>query len=268
MEIESPEESNDRYITAGEWFDGLEELAKSGTRSDEVSEYLQSMPAHLKAIRDFEKGMVVVPDAEHMTEAMIDASRGLHLYYTEAGAGVMCSHMRKHLMRYAPWTEKHWPQWFREDTSHLTKAGRAIVAHAVTIGAWQDPDARAEYFKESESRPRVKRWEEIEYQHIRLTFTSTVDDCRFTLNVPFISANRGMGQPGNDDQYDPQQYYQLQLNRNDIPKPYRKEFRQAAVLVQMRVDGEPRAVTFETIDIRTKDGRQTWDVIPKMMQRV
>jgi hypothetical protein len=239
------------------WLEELRE-AIANNRNEEALIIIDSMPAELQDIRKLGKGMVVLPDAEHMTEEMIDATRGLHLYYSEGGSGVTCEHMRLHLRRYAPWSEKHWPVWFAEENDYLTKAGRAIVAHALTVGAFNDPLARPKYFEDEGAR-RQRIWDRPMHRRIGLTFVPQTGDVlhakhnSFTVKVPFIHASL----VGENE-------FVLQLNRTDIPKEYRKMFKQLAVTVKLTLVEEGTRVEFGEIVCNTKESVRSFDITPAM----
>lgn len=78
-----------------------------------------------------------VPTAEHMTEQMVDASRPVHLLYETTRGGVSCEEMIRHLNMGWPWTLKYIPPFMLEG-GHLTKAGRAILCHSLTVAAYTD----------------------------------------------------------------------------------------------------------------------------------
>lgn len=246
-------------FTGADFFQSIKDLINEG-RADEVGVLIDSLPADLQAMNEVRKGMVVLPDAEHMSEAMVDSTRGLHLYYMEAGSGVTCEQMRKHLSRYAPWAEKHYPQWFRDDTSHLTKAGRAILAHALTIGAHNDPDAREHYFK-PESIRRQRVWDNPIHQRIRMTFKPMImgevfEDGGFIVHKRFLDAS-----PIGDNRY------VLQLNRSDMPKAHRGKFKTEAFKLVFELIEEGMAVQFVTWQVSSRLESSSYDVIPAMASR-
>lgn len=197
-------------------------------------------------------GKVVLPDADHIPEAMVDASRGLHLYYTEAGSGVTCEQMRKHLTRYAPWTVKHFPIWFRHDDSHLTKAGRAIVAYALTVAANFEPKAREEYFANAGQGPKIMRspW----HQDIQLTFESKVGSFMVLSNLTRATKVA-------DSEY------QLVLNRSDLPKAHRREFNTKAVTLNLRLINEGTEVEFGVHELGVRLEGPVYTMIPSMTTR-
>lgn len=94
---------------------------------------------------------VTMPTAEHMTEDMIDASRPVHLLYETSRGGVSCEEMIAHLGMGWPWTLKYIPPFMLEG-GHLTKAGRAILCHSLTVAAWAD----ARNFKVKPSEQQIK----------------------------------------------------------------------------------------------------------------
>lgn len=245
--------------TGADWFATLKAVLEEGN-CEEAIHMLDSIPADLQPMNEVAKGMVVLPDAEHMSEAMVDSTRGLHLYYMEAGSGVNCEQMRKHLSLYAPWAEKHYPQWFRDDNSHLTKGGRAIVAHALTIGAHQDPDARKYYFK-ADSIRRQRVWDNPVHQRIRLTFKPLVmgevfDDGGFSIHKRFLDAR-----PLGDDKFI------LQLNRADMPKPHRGKFKTEAFTLVFELIEEGMGVNFIEWAVSPKLDSSSYEVIPAMASR-
>lgn len=254
--------------TGAHFFQAIKDAIAEG-RADEVVAMIDSLPPELQAMNDVCKGTVVVPDAEHMTEAMVDASRGLHLFYMESGAGAVSSpSMRRHLRMYAPWSEKHWPKWFAEDGDHLTKAGRAIVAHALTIGAYQDPEARKQYFEVDTSR-RTRVWDNPIHQRIRLTFNPVImgesfKDGGFIVTVPFITARpvdtedsvaRGVSR------------YELRLNRSDIPKTHRGQFKTDAVTLVLELTDNGQTVDFKESVVKSKLESSTYEIVPVMASR-
>lgn len=254
--------------TGADFFQAIKDAIAEG-RADDVGLMIDTLPPELQAMNDVRKGTVVVPDAEHMTEAMVDASRGLHLFYVESGAGAVSSpSMRRHLRMYAPWSEKHWPKWFAEDGDHLTKAGRAIVAHALTIGAYQDPEARTQYF-EVETTRKTRVWDNPIHQRIRLTFTPLVmgesfKDGGFVVHVPFLSAHPVTTE---DSVAREVNRYELRLNRSDIPKAFRGQFKTDAVTVVLELSGDGQTVDFKDITVKSKMDSSTFEIVPAMAAR-
>lgn len=245
--------------TGADWFAKLKAVLEEGD-CEEGIRMIDSIPAELQPMNEVAKGMVVLPDAEHMSEAMVDSTRGMHLYYMEAGGGVNCEQMRKHLSRYAPWAEKHYPQWFRDDNSHLTKAGRAILAHALTIGAHKDPEARKYYFK-AESIRRQRVWDNPMHQRIRLTFKPLImgevfDDGGFVIHKRFLDAR-----PVGDDRFT------LQLNRSDMPKVHRAKFKSEAFTLVLELTEEGMNVNFLEYQVNPKLASTSYEVIPAMASR-
>ena len=242
-----------------EWFEILREYIAAG-KNEAALIMIDSIPEHLQGMKEVKKGMVVLPDADTMTEQMVDATRGLHLYYVESTGGVSCENMRTHLNRYAPWSAKYWPEWFKTDNGHLTKAGRSIVAHALTIGAWKDPDARSNYFKE-EQKERQHVWDLPRNQYIQLEFKPCVmgevsEGGGFKVAVPFTWARQLA-----DDSFE------LVLNRSDMPKEHRKGFKTNCVKVSLKLTENFRAVVFGDIEVNSKYESSTWQVEPKMVSR-
>lgn len=242
-----------------DFFAQLKALIEEGENQKAIN-MIECLPHALSPMLEVTKGTVVLPDAEHMSEAMVDATRGMHLYYMEAGSGVNCSQMRKHLSRYAPWAEKHYPQWFRDDNSHLTKGGRAILAHALTIGAHKDPDAREYYFK-AESIRRQRVWDNPMHQRIRMTFKPMVmgevfDDGGFVIHKPFMEARP----IGNDK-------FALQLNRSDMPKVHRGKFKTEAFTLVLELTEEGMNVNFLEWQVNPKLASSSYEVIPAMASR-
>jgi hypothetical protein len=245
--------------TGADWFATLKAVLEDGDTAEAIR-MIDSIPTDLQPMNEVAKGMVVLPDAEHMSEAMVDSTRGMHLYYMEAGSGVTCEQMRKHLSRYAPWAEKHYPQWFRDDNSHLTKAGRAILAHALTIGAHKDPDAREYYFK-PESIRRQRVWDNPMHQRIRLTFKPLImgevfDDGGFVIHKRFLDARP----VGNDR-------FVLQLNRSDMPKVHRGKFKTEAFTLALELTEEGMNVNFLEYQVNSKLTSSSYEVIPAMASR-
>ena len=96
------------------------------------------------------KEFVTLPTAEHMTEDMIDASRPVHLMYETSAGGVSCEQMIAHLGMGWPWTLKYIPPFMLEG-GHLTKAGRAILCHSLTVAAYTD-----RHFKVKPTEQQIK----------------------------------------------------------------------------------------------------------------
>lgn len=246
--------------TGAEWFDLLKERIQAG-KTDEALFMIDSLPPQLEEMRNVKKGHVVVPDAEHMTEQMVDASRGLHLYYLDGGQGIDCAKMREHLRRYAPWSEKWWPQWFKEEEGHLTKAGRAIVAHAMTIGGYQDPDARKIYFAKNETSERQRVWDKPQHRRIQITLKPIVQgevsaEGGFVVRKPFIDAK-----PIGDG------VYELLLTRADIVKDHRKKFKTAAVVATIQMNEDGKDVTFLDIEVNTKAASVVFQATGQLVSR-
>lgn len=254
--------------TGEDWLKGLRELIANGDR-DAALHYIDSIPDELEDMKIVQKGFVTIPDAENMTEAMVDASRGMHLYYIDNGSGVSHQRMREHLARYAPWSEKHYPEWFRQEDGHLTKAGRAILAHALTIGAYRDPEAKRHYFDMADAKPRVRLWDNPIHQRIRLTFKPMVmgevfDGGGFVIHQRFLAAR-----PVAHEELNAQgiSRFELILNRSDIPKQHRGMFKSNALKMTLDLVNEGKEVQFGPVELFTKVESSSFEVTPTMASR-
>lgn len=251
------------YATGAEYFEAIKKLIQDG-QGQVAIQLIDSLPEHLRGMNQVGKGMVVLPDADNITEEMVDASRGLHLYYSTGTNGVNCDDMRKHLKRYSPWSEQFWPEWFRESNDHLTKAGRALLAYALTVAAYQNPNAKQLYFDDASERntsERMRVWDKPFHQGVQLTFkkpsgvTGTLVE-QFVIKRPFSQANL-VGE----------NRYQLVLNRNDLPKDVRQHFKQQAVRVNMMLLEEGTKVEFTSTQVSYKGDVVLFDVSPVMASR-
>ena len=253
----------DDYATGAEYFDAIKKLIQDG-QGQVAIQLIDNLPEHLKGMNQVGKGMVVMPDADNITEEMIDASRGLHLYYSTDKGGVNCEDMRKHLKRYSPWSEQFWPEWFRDSNDHLTKAGRALLAYALTVAAHQNPNAKQLYFdtaSERKTSERMRIWDNPFHQSVQLTFKKPtgVTGARieqFVIKRPFSQANL-VGENS----------YQLVLNRNDLPKEVRQHFKQQAVRVNMMLLDEGSRVVFNSTQVSYKGDVSLYDISPVMASR-
>lgn len=251
------------YATGAEYLEAIKKLIQDG-QGQVAIQLIDSLPEHLTGMSQVGKGMVVLPDADNITEEMVDASRGLHLYYSTDKGGVNCEDMRKHLKRYSPWSEQFWPEWFRESNDHLTKAGRALLAYALTVAAHQNPNAKQLYFdtaSERKTSERMRIWDNPFHQSVQLTFkkpsgvTGTLVE-QFVIKRPFSQANL-VGENS----------YQLVLNRNDLPKEVRQHFKQQAVRVNMMLLDEGSRVVFNSTQTSYKGDVKLYDISPVMASR-
>lgn len=263
MRMIAEEALTEHYPTGMDYFDAIKKLIQDG-QGQVAIQLIDSLPEHLRGMNQVGKGMVVLPDADNITEEMVDASRGLHLYYSTDKGGVNCEDMRKHLKRYSPWSEQFWPEWFRESHDHLTKAGRALLAYALTVAAYQNPNAKQLYFDDAGERnasERMRVWDRPFHQGVQLTFkkpsgvTGAMVE-QFVVKRPFSQANL-VGE----------NRYQLVLNRNDLPKDVRQHFKQQAVRVNMMLLEEGTKVEFTSTQVSYKGDVVLFDISPVMASR-
>ena len=82
-------------------------------------------------------GMVVIPDADNMTDDMEDATRRYHLLCSNEKL-YYCDDLYQSLTKYHPWVPKHLGILRKGGTT--TKSMRAQVCHNLTVAAFYDPE--------------------------------------------------------------------------------------------------------------------------------
>lgn len=193
--------------------------------------------------------LVLMPGPTTMTEQMVDATRPVHLHYMDGNGGASGASMRRHIAMGWPWLADYYPEWFRTFEGHLTKADRAILCHALTVGAALDPDAKQRWYAtNAASRPRLKAVQAMIIESVKLNLTMTGPNgevkTEVVVRVP-MAPNLFGDQP---------QKHQLQLVRNDLPKADRDNFPKFIANVVFFASGDNGIVHDRTILSSIKDG--------------
>lgn len=204
-------------VTAREWLNGLREEITNG-EMDKALHTLDNLPKCLISLELVGDGHVIIPHSEEMTEEMINASRGL-LLWTDTFSTNNAEAIRQQLAL-RPWTERHLPQWFNELEGHLTKAGRAILAHHLTVeAALYPPDEEEEYF----SSPRRKPIQEF-YWGFEMTLSDGDESLVISKGYESFWDRRVDGD-----------IFDLQINRHQLPDHWKKYFKKAAIEISGRI---------------------------------
>ncbi len=179
---------------------------------------IDNLPEHMRHLHLLGQGHVIVPDAEHMSEDMVDATRSL-LLYTDTFSTHDAAHIRE-LLSMRGWTKRHLPEWFQTYEGHLTKAARASLAYHLTIMAGLEPPAPEEkHF--AKRRPQPLPGEQRLWITIRDT-NSTKELCFGWAYETSILSNKA-------------EVLDIQINRHQLPEDWRHYFKKQAIDVSARV---------------------------------
>lgn len=211
-------------LTGEEWFDRLKDALKGEKPSlDTAIAVFDSLPSSLTDIRKVGQSHLIVPSSEHMTEDMIDASRGV-LHYVDVWDSHSAADLRERLEARS-WTRDHLPAWFLKKEGHMTKADRADLAYHLTVEAYRDPPKEEEkYF--APRRPSVTASFYWGFELILKT-----PEKELSLKYPYET----FWKVAVDDQT-----FDLQVNRHQLPEEWRQYFKKQAIDISGRLkkDGE------------------------------
>lgn len=220
-------------ITAREWLKQLRDELTSGNSTNALK-LIDERPVCLASLEDVGDGHVIIPHSEEMTEEMINASRGL-LLWTDVSNTYDADKLRKQLSL-RPWTKRHLPQWFNEMEGHLTKAGRAILAHHLTVEAALHPPApEEEYF----APPRRKPTQEFYWG-----FELILEDDETSLSISKAYESFWERRVDGD-------IFDLQINRHQLPDYWKKYFKKGAIEISGKI-------------VKTEDSLDLTNVVIKM----
>ncbi|MNI19927.1 hypothetical protein D3C76_25710 [compost metagenome] len=194
-----------------EWFKALRE-AVAGEKASLISALaiIDSLPQCLKDISNVGKTHVIVPDAENMTEDMIDASRSL-LLYSDTFSTSNAPEIR-HAMSLRKWTADNLPDWFKESNNHLTKGGRAALAYHLTLQAALNPPKEDEkYFKKTD--PIL-----LKDYGFELVLSANGHNLSIAQAFETLWSKKENGQ-----------MFDLQINRHQLPDEWKTFFRKQAI---------------------------------------
>ena len=192
------------------WIKEMREKLVALNPDDSTLIYFDSLSEIVPNIDKVGDTHVVVPNAENMTEDMIDASRSLLLYTDTFSTANIQSIRRKISLR--PWTARHLPKWFLETDCHLTKAGRAMLAYHLTLAAAIDPPVEEEkYFHTKEPKQLTAYGVELvlDANGRQLALTQAFESL-------WLKVEDG-------------QMFDLQVNRHQLPDEWKGFFRKQAV---------------------------------------
>jgi len=201
-------------LNAEEWLDQLRHAANDDPN---ILVLIDSLPGCLKDLDKVGNTHLIVPHSAHMTEDMIDASRGV-LHYVDVWDSHSAADLRERLsMR--TWQAEHLPDWFRKKEGHMTKADRADLAYHLTVEAYRDPPKPEEqYFAPRPSSVATFYWG---FELILKT-----PDKELSLKYPYET----FWKVAADDQT-----FDLQINRHQLPDEWRGFFKKQAIDVSGRL---------------------------------
>ena len=197
-------------------------LERLFTELGEEHPLVKDMP---KIMSKIGKTHVIVPDAENMTEDMVDASRSL-LLYSDSFSSHDAPKIRN-MIEKRGWVRRHLPEWFREEQGHLTKAGRAILAYDLTLkAALYPPTEEEKYFPETKPSPGAVDFPSrsgfklvLHCGDAELSITRAYEDV-------WCMVKHG-------DVLD------IQINRHQLPEAWRKMFRTRAIEIRGVISKTP-----------------------------
>lgn len=124
-------ETGDQWIAA---IHGALDAGDVGT----VRMLIENPPAALADMEKVGTTHVIVPNADNVTEEMLDAPRGVMLY-TDVMNDHNAEHVRKMLLADTHYA-KYLPEWFLKTEGHMTKADRLHLIYALTLAGYSDPE--------------------------------------------------------------------------------------------------------------------------------
>lgn len=218
IETESKwDDSSSPAVNGFQWMQQLRQLILNGNTVSALS-MIDKLPPCMKHLHLLGQGHVIVPDADHMSEDMVDASRSL-LLYTDIFSTHDAAYIRE-LLSKRGWTKRHLPEWFQTYEGHLTKAGRAELAYHLTVQAAIDPPAPEEkHFAKASKKPLPGE------QRLWITLrdtNSTKELCFGWAYETNILSNKA-------------EVLDIQINRHQLPEDWRLYFKKQAVDVSARV---------------------------------
>lgn len=240
------------FANGKDWFAALKAIAE---RHPECAVLIDSMPSCMNGIDKVGDSHVIVPDSEHMTEEMIDASRSL-LLYTDTSSDHSAVSIRDRIGS-SPWFKRVVPKWFAEEQQHLTKAGRAILAYDLTI--------------KSHTHPATE--EERKWGTRRPAYTPRViHGYRIVLNAgqgKELVISRAFG-----TRFKPEKVgdiIDLQINRHQLPEGWKQFFTKQAVSFKGTVEiGEDGVSTVRNGELvinlrKTAESLVSWKIEPSVI---
>ncbi|MNZ65349.1 hypothetical protein D3C78_835390 [compost metagenome] len=224
-----------------EWLNVMREKLMEMNPSDETLMYFDSLTEIVPNLNKVGKTHVIVPDANNMTEDMIDASRSLLLF------GDSYDHMNaekiREKMALRPWWARNMPDWFKEYKGHLTKAGRASLAYALTVAAATNPPAPEEaYFLPEGHRPKAS----IKDHYYGMELILRFQDKELRIEKAYESF---WDRSKDGDTFD------LQINRHQLPDFWKSFFKKDAIEVSGIIAKEGDVITL--VNPRTRLGLKT-----------
>lgn len=199
--------------TGEEWFARLKEMIGE---QPEIIAYIDSLPPSLTDLSKVGKTHVIVPNAENMTEEMVDASRRL-LLYTDTYGSHKAEDIREQIGLH-PWVKRVLPEWFVKQQGHLTKGGRADLAYHLTLEAYLNPMTEDEQIFGKRRRPsNVADF----YYGMELVLSNTSEN-ELLIQKAFESF---WDKVKDGDTFD------LRINRHELPDAWRKYFKKQAIEV-------------------------------------
>lgn len=207
------------FMSGEEWYDRLKEALKGENASlKDAVVVFDSLPQCLSDIRHVGNTHLIVPTSEHMTEDMIDASRGV-LHYIDVWDSHNAGDLRDRLAA-RTWTREHLPEWFQKKEGHMTKADRADLAYHLTVEAYRDPPKPEEkYFA-----PRRPSLTNSFYWGFELILKTPEKE--LSLKYPYET----FWKVAVDDQA-----FDLQVNRHELPEEWRQYFKKQAIDISGRL---------------------------------
>ncbi len=194
-------ETGDQWITA---IHGALDAGDAGT----VRMLIENPPAALADMEKVGTTHVIVPNADNVTEEMLDAPRGVMLY-TDVMNDHNAASVRKMLLNDVHYA-KYLPEWFMKMEGHMTKADRLHLIYTMILAGYSDPEppyvpkVRSEKPSPQKFSLKIYRNESPVFLEISREYVS-----RFAVD--------------NIEQLD------LKVNRHQLPDQWKELFRKQAI---------------------------------------
>lgn len=241
-------------LTSVEWFRRLRDLIINEQNSQALA-MLDGLPTCLKDLKDIGQTHVIVPDSDHMTEAMVDASRRV-LLYTDTCNTHDAGKIRR-MISMEGYTKRHLPEWFKTYEGHLTKAGRAVLAYHLTLMAAIDPPRPEEVRKAANNTSRPGE------QRFWITLKNVTKDQELRMGWAYETSILS----------DKVEILDITINRHQIPELWRGFFRKQAIDISGQLSRDEKGLYHVanpivrlglktgyvgTIEFEVSDGSDEW----------
>jgi hypothetical protein len=215
-------------VSGQEWFQALSDYAAK-TQDPDLFMIIDSVPEDFPKVGDTH---VIVPNADNVTDDMLEATRNL-LLYTDTFGTIDSEYVKKAMGR-RKWTQDNFPTWFNEYRGHLTKDARAHLAYSLTLSAYTNPPAPTEkYFPEVNAR--------------ELRFVPSKYGCKLAIIHDGHTLDITREFESWRDHVKHGDLFDLQINRHQLPEYWRKMFKKKAIEVSgvIRKDNADGEISLE-----------------------